>query len=211
MSKETKVTFSAREDVRRQESGTARRAFLRGSGAAVLASATAGVGYAAESGLLEPTQKDATRNDAMNSDEAAVAKLYAEYAGRVSAQPWGVAELFAADGEVEINGVIHAGAKLRALYSGIGSGREMQTRVLQDHRRKSVEVAADGMSARGRFSCMMKTVRPLAGTGTIVEMARLQGQHAAEWMEDGVHEMEAVKVAGVWKIRRLVYRSGRRV
>ncbi len=208
MSKETKVTSSSREDVRKQERGTAaRRAFLRGSGAAVLASATAGVGYAAESGLLA----SAAGTDAMKSDEAAVAKLYADYAGRVSAQPWGVGELFAADGEVEINGVRYAGAKLRALYSGIGAGREIQTRVLQDHRRKSIEVAADGMSARGRFACMMRTVRPLAGTGTIVEMARLQGQHASEWMEDGVHELEAVKVAGAWKIQRLVYRSGRRV
>lgn len=89
-------------------------------------------------------------------------------------------------------------------------GGDVQLRLLRDPLQvpDTIEIAADGQSARARFHCMMRTARPLAGHAPLLEMARLQGQHWETWWEAGVHELDCVKADGRWEIRQVAYRGG---
>lgn len=110
-------------------------------------------------------------------------------------------------------------AAIRRLYqeyaAGFGaqcadSGAAVQLRLLRDPAQPpdTIQVAADGQSARAQFHCMVQTATPLVGQASLLEMARLQGQHGETWWEAGVHEIDCVKVEDRWAIRQLAYRKG---
>jgi hypothetical protein len=89
-------------------------------------------------------------------------------------------------------------------------GAAMQLKVLHDPSQPedAIEVASGGQSARASFHCLVQTATPLAGRGpSLLEMARLQGQHHDTSWEAGVHELDCVKLDGQWTIRRLTYRK----
>lgn len=110
-------------------------------------------------------------------------------------------------------------AAIRTLYqeyaAGFGAqcaepGAAVQLRLLRDPAQPpdTIRVAAGGQTARAQFHCMVQTATPLVGQSSLVEMARLQGQHGETWWEAGVHELDCVKVEGQWTIRQLAYRKG---
>jgi hypothetical protein len=195
------------------ESKTGRRAFLRGASVvipAALAPAAAGASYgdarqgSEKLGLLE--------------DAAAIRKLHRDYAahlaGRASEDLVG---LFTGDGEALVNGRRFTGAEgLRRLcggQSGPSGAEAVQLRLLQDPAQppESLTVSPDGQSATAQFRCMVETATPLVGDASLLEMARLQGQHSHTWWEDGVYALDCVKAGESWRIRRLTYnRAGRR-
>lgn len=89
-------------------------------------------------------------------------------------------------------------------------GAAMQLRVLHDPSQPedAIEVASGGQSARASFHCLVQTATPLVGRGpSLLEMARLQGQHHETSWEAGVHQFDCVKLDGHWTVRRLTYRK----
>lgn len=84
-------------------------------------------------------------------------------------------------------------------------------RVLQDPARQpdAIHIAPDRKSATGEFHCLAHIAEPIAGHGSLIEMARLQGNREARW-EHGVHELECVNTPQGWQIQRAVYRPSAR-
>lgn len=166
-----------------------RRAFLRGTGAAITAAlAPAAAGAALTGGETRPS--------ASAGDAAAIRQLYQDYAARLASGPAeDLMALFTQDGEALLD---------RRRFA---DRETVQLRLLQDPAQPtdSVEVSADGRSARARFHCLAQTAAPLSGNSTVVEMARLQGQYKTTWWEGGVHSLDCVKTRDGWKIRRLTY------
>jgi hypothetical protein len=70
----------------------------------------------------------------------------------------------------------------------------------------TITFGADG-TATASLHCAVKTATPIEGDGTLVEMARLQGDGILQGTELRVLESTFVKRADGWKIDRLAYRS----
>jgi hypothetical protein len=103
-----------------------------------------------------------------------------------------IADLFTSDGSIEIalDGVYVGRKRIRDYLYALGDGRRgLKHGQLNDHLlvQPVIHVAADGLSARGRWRAVM-----------------MRGQHgeSAEWGE-GPYEVEYAKENGVWKIRKL--------
>jgi hypothetical protein len=62
-----------------------------------------------------------------------------------------------------------------------------------------IEVAADGTAA-ARALCTVTTATPIEGCGTLVEMARLQGDGVVRGTERRVLQGRLVKQHGVWQL-----------
>jgi hypothetical protein len=67
---------------------------------------------------------------------------------------------------------------------------------------ETIELAEDRASAVVQAACTAETETPIEGDGTLVEMARLQGDGVVRSAERRVLEIAAVKIDGAWKIAR---------
>lgn len=66
-----------------------------------------------------------------------------------------------------------------------------------------LEVAEDGAHARSRHLCTLESEYALEGEGSLVEMARLQGNSAVQTSEQRVLVADYVKLADGWAIESL--------
>lgn len=167
---------------RRSNSG--RRDFLRQSGtvvSAILAPAAAGIAHARSGEGERPDggfHQD-SEQFARLEDAAAIRELYQDYAAHLTAQ------------------------------AGQPGAQAVQLRLMQDPARRAdtIAVAPDRKSATARFHCVAQTAVPLTGEGSLLDMARLQGQYAETWWESGIHELDCVRTGSGWKIRSVAYRT----
>ena len=65
----------------------------------------------------------------------------------------------------------------------------------------TIAIASDG-TATSRMPCIVTTATPIEGCGTLVEMARLQGDGFVARSERRVLASSFVKIDGLWKIER---------
>ncbi len=70
---------------------------------------------------------------------------------------------------------------------------------------ETIEFGTDAATAVARFHCRAQLSTALVGDASLIEMARLQGQHAETWWESGIHELDCEKTPEGWKIRRVAY------
>ena len=63
-----------------------------------------------------------------------------------------------------------------------------------------IEVAPDGATAAACFECTVETETAIAGSCTLVDMLRVQGEGALRAVERRALESSYVKRAGAWKI-----------
>lgn len=116
-------------------------------------------------------------------------------------------ELFADDAEVRfLNGVYRARAGIRRLYcnwfgkyfargvNGPVRGLLLDHLLLQD----VIDVAEDGVTAQGRFRCLLQG-------GGHESMREPIPNFPRQFWEAGIYENTFVKEGGLWKIRRLHY------
>jgi hypothetical protein len=66
-----------------------------------------------------------------------------------------------------------------------------------------IEIEPDGLSARARFHCKVETETPIEAGGTLVEMARQQGEGFVRRCETRVLEADYSRRDGCWKIEQL--------
>ncbi len=69
-----------------------------------------------------------------------------------------------------------------------------------------IDVAPDGATATARLECTVETETAIAGTCTLVDMLRVQGEGALRAVEQRALESSYVKRGGAWKIASLVLR-----
>ena len=69
-----------------------------------------------------------------------------------------------------------------------------------------IEVAPGGATATARLECTVESETAIAGSYTLVDMLREQGEAALRTVERRVLESEYVKQGGAWKIASLVLR-----
>lgn len=161
---------------------TTRRSFFGGAGAALAAPIASSAGFAGEG---DGADRAAERLAAVE-DLNAIRALEQRYARLVGA----------GNGEA-----------MAALFASPGSAR------LDEHLR-SVVLDGDGAialrgdgTATSHVPCIVTTATPIECCGTLVEMARLQGDGFVARCERRVLEGAYVKRGGAWKIERVAYRS----
>ena len=71
----------------------------------------------------------------------------------------------------------------------------------------AIEVGADGRSARATVHCAVETQVPIAAEGTLIEMARAQGEGFVRAKACKVLDMACVCTGGTWKIKALAMRE----
>ncbi len=80
--------------------------------------------------------------------------------------------------------------------------------VSTDHAREErIEVAPDGLRASGRFPALAELEDELPHTGTVAEMARLQGGGRVRTTRPSTLHASYVKLDGVWAISELRVQS----
>jgi hypothetical protein len=97
---------------------------------------------------------------------------------------------------------LFAAGKLPAGLAGV-------TRLLPadfgDH--DTVEIAAGGLTARATLHCRVETQVPIAAEGTLIEMARAQGEGFVCASARRILDMDCLRERGTWKIRTLAVRE----
>ena len=157
-------------------SHSTRRTFFGHAGAALAAPLAAGAASARDT----DGGSDLAARLAALEDAAAIRDLHEIYARLVnSAAHAELAALFADPARAAID------ASVRQLMPTAGTD-------------DAVTVAADG-TATARLGCTVEIVTPLAGDGTLVEMARLQGDGFVKRSERRVLASSFVKRNGLWK------------
>ena len=158
-----------------------RRSFFGHAGAALAAPLTA---TAALAGEHDDGASDVAQRLAALEDVAAIRALQRRY--------------------VRLVGTGH-GEDLAALFA------EPRQASIDEHVRSAVAdaddtiaVAANG-TATARVACTVETATPIQSCGTLVEMARLQGDGIVRRSETRVLESTLVKHNGVWKIERVEF------
>jgi hypothetical protein len=199
-----------------------RRSFMCTTGAAlpaVLASAVAGTRGPTpdETGPLREQIERLSVQLAILEDANAIRGLHHAY-GRCldTGSHEELVSLFAEDAEVRFGGGRFIGRDqgIRRLYvdrlgqgvAGDKSGPVHGFLLDQTQEQDRIEVAPDRRSARARFHCLIQAGARRVSQGSLMEMARLQGQGTAEWWEGGVYDNAYVREGGTWKIWRLDYR-----
>jgi hypothetical protein len=171
-----------------------------GSFALVVAAAVASVAWlagrpAASQGAVSVAQLAARaasleRELVALEDVNAIKKLQRIYGFYTDKQLWSeAAELFSADGTIEVGGRgIYVGRERIREFLGLNGPETPQPKRLFDHMQLQpiVHVAADGNTAQGRWH--------------VFAQEAVHGEYANWGL--GVLENEYVKEAGVWKIRR---------
>jgi hypothetical protein len=202
---------------------TGRRSFLWKAGAAMSAAVAAAVPGIANHKGNQGEGLNAEVNRLSNrlgilEDENTIRTLHQTYetlldGGRYEEVP----DLFADDAEVVFNGGSFEGRKdgisrlygscFRSGLTGKKIGSAPNFEVDSEHRRESIKVSADRLSASGQFPYSMQVGKPMTGDSSLVRMARLQGEGIVKWWEGGTYEVSFVKVGGAWKIGRLEYHA----
>ena len=167
---------------------------------AVVAAAALGVAFSAarSADSQEPSSLDALaaraaaleRDVAQLEDVHAIKKLQRIYGFYTDKQLWSAAaDLFSADGEIEVGGQgVYVGPDRIREFLSLNGPESPQPNRLFDHMQLQpvVHVAADGRTARGRWH--------------VFAQEAVHGEYARWGL--GVLENEYVKDNGVWKIRR---------
>jgi acyl-CoA hydrolase len=165
-----------------------RRFFFRQAGAALSAPLALAASLAPEA-RGEAREADPTRVAELE-DARAIVDLHRRYARVVNAGAYEeLSKLFAEPASAQVDVTIRA---LRAEDFGD---------------RDVVEVAADRSTATARIHCTVDTATPIEPDGTLVEMARQQGEGVLKRSESRVLEHECVRVDGRWRIKRSVFRD----
>lgn len=189
----------------RKRPDTGRRSFIWKAGAAMSAVvASAATGFS-KSGI---EQTD------LLEDANAVRTLHRTLEARLhQGHHEEVLDLFTDKAEVVYNGGLFKGQKgIRRLYcdlfrSGM-TGRKIEPAPgFEIDTVDTVEMAADGKSATGRFPYSIQAGTPMQGESSLVKMARLQGEGIRKWWEGGAYEATYIKTGSSWKIRKLEYRA----
>jgi hypothetical protein len=92
-------------------------------------------------------------------------------------------------------------AELGALFAHAGAAIDRSIRSLLPDADVAVSLADDG-TATTRVACTVETAAPIEGGGTLVEMARLQGDGFVARSERRVLASSFVKIDGIWKIQQ---------
>jgi hypothetical protein len=97
-----------------------------------------------------------------------------------------------------------AHAALAELFANPGTPVDGSIRSLAPDADVAVTLADDG-TATARVTCTVETATPIESCGTLVEMARLQGDGVVQSTERRVLESAYVKRTGIWMIERVTY------
>ena len=153
-----------------------RRAFLKGASLAAAPLAAAGVAAATK-----------------GEHEARIEKLQAEAAIRDLHQAW----LRRVNTKVEA-AELFADPKQARLHDAVN-------RIDADHQGAAddIRLAADGLSASGRYACVVETQTELAKDCTLAQMRHAQGEGWLRQSERRLLKAEYVKTDGRWAIARL--------
>jgi SnoaL-like domain len=161
-----------------------RRRFFGSAGAALAVPLTA-------TALAQPAtggDDSATRLAALEATSA-IRALQREYARRVNAGAnEAAAHLFADPAAAPVD------ASLRRLAADRFAAHDV------------IEVAPDGATASACFECTVETETAIAGSYTLVDMLREQGDATLRSVERRVLESDYVTQGGAWKIASLVLR-----
>jgi hypothetical protein len=164
----------------RNEVSTRRRFF--GHAGAVLA-----VPLAASAAGSQTRADDFAARLAALEDANAIRTLQREYARLVNAGAHAdAAQLFAEPAAAPID------ASLRRLAADRFAADDV------------IDVAPDGATATACFECTVETETAIAGSYTLVDMLRVQGEGALRAVEHRALESSYVKRDGAWKIASLV-------
>ena len=128
-------------------------------------------------------------------------------AGAAVAAPLAASAAFAADAGSDIAARLEAledQNAIRALLSALLANPkrmalDASVRNLAAERGDTITVAADG-TASARIDCTVETATPIESCGTLVEMARLQGDGLVVRRERRVLAGAFVKRDGVWEV-----------
>ena len=72
----------------------------------------------------------------------------------------------------------------------------------------AVEIATDGRTAHATLHCAVETRVPIAAEGTLIEMARAQGEGFVRATACGMLDMVCVREGQTWKIKTLAIHEG---
>ncbi len=156
-----------------------RRLFFGAAGAA----AAAPLAFVAPAMAAKPTGDDLAVRLARLEDQDALRTLQAAYVRHVNAQSRSDLEALFAEAAAA-----HLDATVRSL---IGEPAV-----------DGIQIAPNGLTATVRGSYLVETATPIDGEGTVVSMARLQGDGVVRKSERRTLAISAVKVDGAWKIER---------
>jgi hypothetical protein len=103
-------------------------------------------------------------------------------------------------------GVGHADAGLPDAVAGLGRAI---CGVVTDHAGKpdTIEVAADGMRAIGRFHCTIESETPIAEDSTVARMAREQGGGFVRRSERRVLIVNYTKTSDTWNMAKVEFEN----
>jgi hypothetical protein len=123
-------------------------------------------------------------------DESAIRQLHQTWLRRISARPADGAKQLVADPE------------------GIAVDQAVRS-IAADHagQPETIEVAADGKSAAGRFPCAVEIETVIAQDCTLARMAHAQGGGFVRRTERRVMKVDYVKVSGAWAIVKIEFAS----
>ena len=127
------------------------------------------------------------------------AALAAPLAAVASAAPTGDEDLAARLATLEDSNAIRA-LLPALLVDPKRLGLDARVRSLAADRDEAIAIAPDG-SATVRLACTVETATPIESCGTLVEMARLQGDGIVKRSERGVLISTFVKREGTWKFQ----------
>lgn len=160
------------------------------------------------------------RRDPARDDAEAIHDLDRRYGEMLNARRYtDLVDLFAADAQVELYGGVFVGRRgvsrlyAKRLDAGPGGARlddgepAHAFMLVKPGAAEPIEFGPDRRTARAQFTRPMQVEAGVALSGSLADMARQQGQGTVRWWEDGVYDVDYVKERGVWKIRRLAYRS----
>ena len=101
------------------------------------------------------------------------------------------------------NGKREALAPLLTDAAGTASG-EIVRSIAPDHNDQPdlIQVAADGRTGQGRFSCIVSFERAIAQHSTLAQMAHAQGSGFVSHTERRVLEVEYAKAGGGWTVSK---------
>jgi hypothetical protein len=177
---------------------------------------------ASTTGLARAGDDDAggaSRPEGLLDDQQALRDLHRAYEDAMDNGRYeDVIGLFADDAEVVFNGASyrHRSQDLSRLYleqfRAGKTGKRMEPapgfEVAADHRRESMEVSADRLTASAVFPYSIQVGEPVETETSLAAMARLHGEGVRTWWEGGTYDVSYARTAdGSWRIRRLEYRT----
>ncbi|MGA8768522.1 MAG: hypothetical protein WB559_16005 [Candidatus Acidiferrales bacterium] len=171
------------------ENTSTRRSFLKGG--ALLA-----VPLAATVPAAVMADEELKARLARLEDEAAIRELHQTWLRRVNARV------------DDTTGEGDAATQLFADPKGVAFDQAVRS-IAADHTGQpdSIEVAADGNSAAGRFQCAVEIEATIAQDCTLAQMAHAQGGGFVRRTERRVLKVEYVKASGAWAIAKVEFAS----